>query len=442
LKNEATDLIDNKGSAINEIRNEATAVAVGLPVSVPETEGPRVTEEIYRLIRERISPRFPEFRRCNSTAELLAHPSYRALEPEIRAVLDTPEVGDFSVGPGSESAPAKSRYRFVAWNLERGIEYDGQLEAFRNDPYLKQGDVFLLTETDVGMARSRNRAVAQLLARELGLHYAFVPCYLNLSKGSGVEYDAEGENHLGLHGNAILSRYPIRRVRPIHLKNGIDKMRGREKRLGRQTAVAAEIEFPNFAVTAISVHLDANSSQRHRCRQMRDVLDGLDSDRRWATLPAIVGGDWNTTTYNSSGAFPAIMGFWRRVFMGPDYVIRNHYLHPDRYFERELFRLLEARGFEYRRSNRIGEYTTSYDAYDPKTRQNLGEWVPEFCFAFMRWALRHHDGKCPLKIDWFATRGLRTANPTVIHDLREGRAVRLSDHDAIGVEVLCPPVAD
>jgi len=442
LKNEATDLIDNKGSAINEIRNEATAVAVGLPVSVPETEGPRVTEEIYRLIRERISPRFPEFRRCNSTAELLAHPSYRALEPEIRAVLDTPEVGDFSVGPGSESAPAKSRYRFVAWNLERGIEYDGQLEAFRNDPYLKQGDVFLLTETDVGMARSRNRAVAQLLARELGLHYAFVPCYLNLSKGSGVEYDAEGENHLGLHGNAILSRYPIRRVRPIHLKNGIDKMRGREKRLGRQTAVAAEIEFPNFAVTAVSVHLDANSSQRHRCRQMRDVLDGLDSDRRWATLPAIVGGDWNTTTYNSSGAFPAIMGFWRRVFMGPDYVIRNHYLHPDRYFERELFRLLEARGFEYRRSNRIGEYTTSYDAYDPKTRQNLGEWVPEFCFAFMRWALRHHDGKCPLKIDWFATRGLRTANPTVIHDLREGRAVRLSDHDAIGVEVLCPPVAD
>ena len=442
MKNEATDLIDNKGSAINEIRNEATAVAVGLPVSVPETEGPRVTEEIYRLIRERISPRFPEFRRCNSTAELLAHPSYRALEPEIRAVLDTPEVGDFSVGPGSESAPAKSRYRFVAWNLERGIEYDGQLEAFRNDPYLKQGDVFLLTETDVGMARSRNRAVAQLLARELGLHYAFVPCYLNLSKGSGVEYDAEGENHLGLHGNAILSRYPIRRVRPIHLKNGIDKMRGREKRLGRQTAVAAEIEFPNFAVTAVSVHLDANSSQRHRCRQMRDVLDGLDSDRRWATLPAIVGGDWNTTTYNSSGAFPAIMGFWRRVFMGPDYVIRNHYLHPDRYFERELFRLLEARGFEYRRSNRIGEYTTSYDAYDPKTRQNLGEWVPEFCFAFMRWALRHHDGKCPLKIDWFATRGLRTANPTVIHDLREGRAVRLSDHDAIGVEVLCPPVAD
>ena len=401
-----------------------------------EADGPRVTGEIYRLIRERISPHFPEFRRCNSTAELMAHPSYRALEPEIRAVLDTPEVGDFSVEAEAKKAPGKSRYRFLAWNLERGIECDGQLEAFRTHEYLKQCDVCLLTETDVGMARSRNLAVAQMLARELGLHYAFVPCYLNLSKGSGVEYDARGENDLGLHGNAILSRYPIRRVHPIHLKNGIDKMRGREKRLGRQTALVAEIEFPNFAVTAVSVHLDAQSSQRHRRDQMRDVLDGLDGSGQATALPAIVGGDWNTTTYNSSGAFPAIMGFWRRVFMGPDHVIRNHYLHPDRYFERGLFRELEARGFEYRRSNRIGEYTTSYDAYCPKTKENLGEWVPEFCFAFMRWALRHHGGKCPLKIDWFATRGLRTADPTVIHDLREGCAVPLSDHDAIGVDVL------
>ena len=440
MKNEATDLIDNKGLSHGRTRNEATAVTTDLGVG--EAEGPRVTEQIYGLIRERISPHFPEFRRCDSTAELLANPSYRGLEPEIRAVLDTPEVGDFSAAP----APAKRQYRFLAWNLERGIEYEGQLEAFRTHEYLKRGDVFLLTETDVGMARSRNRAVAQMLARELGLHYAFVPCYLNLSKGSGVEYHAEGENELGLHGNAILSRYPLRCVEAIHLKNGIDKMRGREKRLGSQTAVAAEVEFPNFAVTAVSVHLDANSSQRHRRRQMRDVLDALgpdvgpDAGLTGPTAPAVIGGDWNTTTYDSSGALRAIMGFWLRVCMGPDNVIRNHYLHPDRRFEKELFGLLETRGFDYRGCNRIGEYTTSYDAYDPKTCENLGEWVPDFCFAFMRWALRNHGGKCPLKIDWFATRGVRTAGPTVIHDLREGRAVRLSDHDAIGVEIL--PIGD
>ena len=61
--------------------------------------------------------------------------------------------------------------------------------------------------------------------------------------------------------------------------------------------------------------------------------------------------------------------------------------------------------------------------------------VPAFCFPFIRWSLRHHGGKCPLKIDWFAARGLRCQDPVVIHDVREGRAVPLSDHDAIGVDL-------
>jgi endonuclease/exonuclease/phosphatase family metal-dependent hydrolase len=392
-----------------------------------EHQAPSPTpEDIYRLIKEQIAPRLPEFARCRSTAQLRASSVYRAMEVALRTVLETPEVGDFTAEP----APARDRYRFLAWNLERGIEFDGQLEAFRSYDYLKTCDVLLLTETDLGMARSGNRAVAQALASELGLYYSFVPCYLNLTKGSGMEYHAEGENELGLHGNAILSRYPLRRVRPIHLENGTDKMAGREKRLGRQTALAADIDFPNYAVTAVAVHLDANSSQRHRHNQLRDVLDGLDTVR-----PVVVGGDWNTSTYNSSRAFPAIWGFWLRVLMGVDNVILNHYLHPYNRFEKDLFNLLESRGFDYNACNRLGERTISYDADDPKTRQNLGEWVPGWCFAFMRWSLRNHGGKCPLKIDWFATRGMRCEHPVVIHDLREGRRPPLSDHDAIGVDV-------
>lgn len=394
--------------------------------SIEEEPLSMTPEDIYRIIREELAPHFPDFVRCRSTAELVASPVYQSLEPAIRIVLETPEVGDFT----TKSAPARDCYRFLAWNLERGIELDGQLEAFRSHDYLRTCDVLLLTETDVGMARSGNRAVAQVLARKMGLHYAFVPCYLNLTKGSGVEYHTEGENQLGLHGNAVLSRYPIRRVRPIHLENGIDKMAGREKRLGRQTALAADIDFPNYSATVATVHLDANSSQRHRHNQMRDVLNGLETDR-----PAIVGGDWNTSTYNSSRALHAIMGFWLRVFMGVDNVIRNHYLHPYNRFEKELFNLLESRGFDYKTCNRLCEHTISYDAGDPKTRHNLGEWVPGWCFTFTRWALRNHGGKCPLKIDWFATRGMRCQGPVVIHDLREGRAVPLSDHDAIGVDV-------
>lgn len=394
---------------------------------VPETRASiSSVEHLHRLIRERIRPRMAELRQCQSTPDLHASAVYHELEDEITQVLETPETGYFS----KAEAPARASYRWIAWNLERGIEFEGQLEAFRNHPYLRTGDVFLLTETDVGMARSANRAVAQELAAELGMHFAFVPCYLNLSKGSGLEYDSHGENDLGLHGNAILSRYPIRRMRPVHLKNGIDKMTRREKRIGRQTALAAEIEFPNSCVTAVCVHLDANSTQRHRAEQMQDVLEAVEPSG--ATL---IGGDWNTTTYNSSRAFHAIAGFWLRVFMGVDRVIRRHYLHPYNHFERELFESLEKRGFDYRTCNLAGEYTISYDVYDPKTRKNLGEWVPAWCFPFIRWALREHGGKCPLKIDWFATRGVRPQNPVVVHDLREGRNVPLSDHDAIGVDI-------
>ena len=397
----------------------------------PETSAlPPSVAGLHRLIRERIHPKFPELVQCQSTPDLHANPTYRSLAREITQILETPEMGDFS----TVEAPARSSYRWIAWNLERGIEFEGQIEAFRNHPYLKTGDVFLLTETDVGMARSGNRAVAQEIAAELGMHFAFVPCYLNLSKGSGVEYDARGENDLGLHGNAVLSRYPIRHVRPIHLKNGIDKMTRREKRLGQQTALAAEIEFPNWRATAVCVHLDANSTQRHRAEQMSQVLEGIESSG-----PVIIGGDWNTTTYNSSRAFHAIAGFWLRVFMGVDHVIRKHYLHPYNHFERELFDSLERHGFDYRHCNRMGEYTISYDVYDPKTRKNLGEWVPAWCFPFIRWALREHGGKCPLKIDWFAARGVRAENPVIIHDLREGREVPLSDHDAIGIDL---PVGD
>jgi hypothetical protein len=207
-------------------------------------------------------------------------------------------------------------------------------------------------------------------------------------------------------------------------------MKGREKRLGRQTAVVADVEIPQGPVTFASVHLDANSSQGHRRDQMRDVLEGIGPG-----VPAVIGGDWNTTTYNSSTATNAILGFWVRVFMGPDNVIRNHYLHPYNKFEKDLFSLLEERGFDYRSSNAMGVRTTSYDVDDAKTHKNLREWVPGWCFAFIRWALRNHDGKCPLKIDWFAVRGLESFDPRVFHELREGRQPPLSDHDPISVDV-------
>jgi len=386
----------------------------------------RSQAQLYADVAREILPRLEALAGCRSSAEMELHPAYQAIAGLVACSLSTPHIADFR----HCEAPARARYRFLAWNIERGTQFDAQLEAFRSHPYLKTCDVLLLTEADAGMARSGNRMVAEALARELGMAQVFAPCYIALGKGSGVERQVEGDNTFGLHGNAILSRYPLRDVRLIPLANGVDKMAHREQRLGRQAAVAARIDFPNLSLQAVSIHLDAQSTQRHRREQMRGVVDALPSG-----LPVLLGGDWNTSTYDSSHAFRAILGFWLRVTMGVDYVIRNHYLHPERLFERGLFRLLADRGFEYRRSNRMGEHTICYDVCDPRASGNLREWVPEWCFAFIHWALRNHQGRCPMKLDWFATRGLEVENPVVIHDLREGRAAPMSDHDAIGVDV-------
>lgn len=395
------------------------------PVPAPRTSY-RHAEEIHQLIRERIRPHFPTLASCRSTQELEQHPVFRRIEGVVRDVLTAATVDDYTPGP----APAKPGYRLVAWNIERGMHFEKQLAALQGHPAL-DADVILLTEADIGMARSGNRHVAQDLARGLGMHCAFAPCYLNLAKGAGVEREITGENELGLHGNAVLSRYPLRRVRAVELPNGRDKMLGREKRIGRQIALLADVKFPNYAVTVASVHLDAMSSQPHRCRQMRRVLESLDT-----RLPTVIGGDWNTTTYNSSSAYHAIMGFWKRVFMGVDHVIRNHYLHPYNRFERPLFRMLEEHGFDWRECNALGVRTTSYDVRDIKAHKNLREWVPAWCFAFIRWALRNHDGRCPFKIDWFAARDARCRNPVVVDGFREGCDPPLSDHDPIAVDLL------
>src|SRR6188474_84468 len=195
----------------------------------PATSAP-LPDDVATLIGHELAPHFPALSACRSTSELQALPLYRELARQIDQALATPHVGSFAAQPG----PAKERYRCVAWNLERGIHLPGQVIALREHPYLRESDLLLLTEADAGMARSGNHDVARELAAGLGMHYAFLPCYLNLSKGAGLESEVDGRNRLGLHGNALLARYPIRNVRRIGLVNGIDKMAGREKRLGTQ----------------------------------------------------------------------------------------------------------------------------------------------------------------------------------------------------------------
>ncbi|MBV9209814.1 MAG: hypothetical protein JOZ52_04255 [Acidobacteria bacterium] len=380
-------------------------------------------------LEHQLQPYFPALAQFSSFKQLAASQLYRTLRPELERVLNGIAVENFA-GEMKQSKTSAS-IKATAWNIERGVRLESIINVLKEHTEMRESDLLLLTELDYGMARTRNRFVAREIAEALQMSYAFAPCYLALTKGNGSETRVEGENTQALHGNALLSRYPLQRAHSLALPNGKDKLRGVEKRLGCQRAVIADVLHPLGMFRAVSLHLDAHSTQTHRQLQMKLVLDHLESLK--PQLPTLIGGDWNTSGYNSKRAVYAIAGFWRRVMMGVGHVLRNHYLHPERWFERGLFRELERRGFNYRDLNEDGVGTLHYDVKNITVHENLSDWVPEWCFRFLHWSLREHQGRASLKLDWFAGKELGPVSnhpPKVVGNLAD-EAGALSDHDAI-----------
>jgi len=375
---------------------------------------------------------FPELLTFESTRELHASSLWREISEEAERVLNAVVVENLSETPAGTGG---TTIKALAWNIERGNIYDGIVEALKNHERLKDKDILLLTELDYGMARSGNRFVAQGIARELKLNYAFAPVYVALQKGSGVESEVEGENTLSIHGLAMFSRYPMSNVHAVPLPNGKDKMWGKEKRLGSLRALFADIEHPAGKFRAVTIHLDAHCSRAHRQMQIKIVLDHLDT---LPPLPVVIGGDWNTTTFNSQSSTRAIMGYWRRVLMGPKNVAKNHLPNPERYFERNLFSMLEKRGYDYRPLNEIGAGTLHYHIESIEKNTNLRDWVPEWCFPFIFWAAGRVGGHVSGRLDWFTAKGMSIApgaSPQTIGHLVDDAGTPLSDHDAIAVDL-------
>ncbi|HLH32222.1 MAG TPA: endonuclease/exonuclease/phosphatase family protein [Terriglobia bacterium] len=387
-------------------------------------------------------PLLKEFARFESTRDLERSPLYQKAKPDIdrflarvwegtrgqRGQTARPlNCGDEGSDPSDPSSP--SPIHAVAWNIERGMRLDGIIHFLQEHPLLAGADVLLLSELDWGMARTGNRCVAGELAEALEMNYAFAPCYLALSKGAGIERHAAGDNQESLHGNALLSRFPIRRAHSLALPNGKDKMKGAEKRIGSQRAVIADIEHPMGTFRAVSLHLDAHSSQRHRYIQMKQVLDHLDN--LTPKMPVLIGGDWNTTTHDASRAVYSILGYCRRVMMGIHNVVANHYPHPDRWFDRKLFRELERRRYAYRTLNTSGECTLHYNVADLAANLNMSEWVPAWCFWFINWALKRTGGSLSMKLDWFAGRDIQPLAPAVAIPGLATDGKPVSDHDPI-----------
>ncbi len=390
------------------------------------------------ILDHELNQYFPELLQFDSTAEMEASGVWQRVKADADRIMNAVVVESVRSPrfPKSEldESGTPQVINALAWNIERGCVFDGIVDALKNHDGLKDKDVLLLTELDHGMARSGNRFVAKELAEKLDLNYSFAPVYIALQKGSGVESEIEGENTLSIHGLAMFSKWPMTNVHAVPLPNGKDKMWGKEKRLGFLRALFADIEHPAGTFRAVTIHLDAHCSRTHRKRQIKIILDHLDT---LPELPTLVGGDWNTTTFNSQSSTRAILGYWRRVFMGPKNVAKNHLPYPERYFERPLFAELESRGYEFRDLNNIGTATLHYHVESIEKNTNLRDWVPEWCFPFIFWAANRVGGSVSGRLDWFAGKGIKLAagtKPNTIGKLVDREGTPLSDHDAITLD--------
>lgn len=213
-----------------------------------------------------------------------------------------PEIDDVEVWNGARSAPPRETLRVIAWNMERGRHWKDGVRLIRETESLRDPDVLLLGEMDLGMARSGNEHTTREMAKALGMNYAYGVEFLELTGGElGERERYPGENEWGYHGNAILSRYPLRDVRMLRLPGGEKWYDGKsyganeseqvQKRLGGRMALFATVRTGRD-VTLVTTHLESSARDAPMRKRQTGLL--LDALRGYAgDTPVLLGGDLN-----------------------------------------------------------------------------------------------------------------------------------------------------
>lgn len=200
-----------------------------------------------------------------------------------------PEITLIEVDNSHHAEARSPQLRIVAWNMERGRHWRKGVRLIRETPALRDADVILLSEMDLGMARSGNEHTVREMAAALEMNYAFAVEFLELSKGEKEEREHyPGENEWGYHGNAILCRYPLQNLRMLRLP-GIDKWYGHfQNRLGGRNALLADIDIMGQRLTLCSTHLESGGRDgATRLMQGKLIIEALPEN------PVILGGDLN-----------------------------------------------------------------------------------------------------------------------------------------------------
>ena len=175
----------------------------------------------------------------------------------------------------------------LMFNMERGVNLEEIREFLRDCPDIQPFDLILANELDDGCARSGNKNTARELAKAFGLNYAWGLEFIEL---------VNDENEKGFHGNAVFSRWPIRRAGVIRLPEEYNWYFDRQRRIGGRLAVFAELDVGGKPLGAVSIHLENRTHGEGRLHQMQTILEAV--RRELPDMPLILGGDLNTNTFD------------------------------------------------------------------------------------------------------------------------------------------------
>ena len=313
--------------------------------------------------------------------ELVQLGSRQELSPELadklHVVTTTPFINNEAHYRGERPRPLEVEglgptLRVALWNIERGLELD-DIQLFLTDKerfmakvveerkhakesgqrirgvglekiplqieILRAADVWILNEVDWGVKRTQYREVIRELGETLNMNWAYGVEFLEIdSKQLGTdtfdageseqsrqqlleEFNIDKDRLRALHGNAVLSRYPIRSAQLIPFTVGYDwfkesKIRPLEKgkrktailigedlmrevRRGQRSMLLVDLdvpEAPGHTVTVVSTHLENRAKPKIRRQQMEELLKEVHD----IAHPVIVAGDFNTTGSDST----------------------------------------------------------------------------------------------------------------------------------------------
>ena len=253
--------------------------------------------------------RYPALLTYNEIIQLYQHDiPDPALQNKLQELLTIPFVNNQAtlsgVNPIMPSSPQLGRFlRVVEWNIERGLEFDALRLAFSDAQgfsklmdekgsavseieraqildqvkLLRDADLLIFNEVDWGLNRTLFRNVTAELAASLRMNYAYGVEFVEVdpitmgiddqvvlrevekahvesanSKQEMIAYvkqlmKPDPHQYRGLHGTAILSRYPISNARLIPFKSqGHDWYADEKKRASRIAKIEDKVSKDVF----------------------------------------------------------------------------------------------------------------------------------------------------------------------------------------------------